>query len=153
ARAEGISEVVFIGSLVRPSISQYWPDLGTIRLLPRIIRLFRGGDDRLLSGVARIFEEHGFQLIGADKVAPEILMPRGTLGSRMPSERDRADIACGLALLRATGPFDIGQAVVVADNRILAMEAAEGTDEMLAHLGELRRNGRVRSSAGVGVLV
>jgi len=153
ARAEGCRDVVLIGGLVRPTITQLWPDLATIRLLPRLYRLFRGGDDHLLSGVARIFEEEGFRLIGADQVAPEILMPYGALGLRKPDEPARADIACGLALLNATGPFDIGQAVVVAENRILAIEAADGTDEMLAHLAELRRNGRIRSREGVGVLV
>jgi hypothetical protein len=153
ARAEGCRDVVLIGSLVRPRITQLWPDLATLRELPRLIRLFRGGDDHLLSGIARIFEEHGFRLIGADQVAPDILMPQGVLGSVKPRERDRTDIACGLALLQATGPFDVGQAVVVADNRILAIEAADGTDEMLAHLAELRRSGRIRTPEGAGVLV
>ncbi|HTS39405.1 MAG TPA: UDP-2,3-diacylglucosamine diphosphatase LpxI [Xanthobacteraceae bacterium] len=153
ARTEGCRDVVFIGSLIRPTIRQLWPDFTTLFLVPRLIRLLRGGDNRLLLGVTEIFEENGFRLIGADQVAPEIRMPRGALGRRAPIERDWADIKCGLALLHATGPFDVGQAVVVADNRILAMEAAEGTDEMLAHLAEMRRNGRVRSPVGVGVLV
>jgi hypothetical protein len=153
AREEGCRDVVLIGSVVRPRVTQLWPDLATLRVLPRLIGLFRGGDDHLLSGIANIFEEHGFRLIGADQVAPDILMPQGALGSIKPRERDRTDIACGLALLQATGPFDVGQAVVVADNRILAIEAADGTDEMLAHLAELRRSGRIRSPEGAGVLV
>jgi DUF1009 family protein len=153
ARAAGCRDVVFIGSVVRPRISQLWPDLGGLRVLPRLGRLFRGGDDHLLSGIADIFEEQGFRLIGPDQVAPDILMPEGPLGLVKLTERDRTDIACGLALLQATGPFDVGQAVVVADSRILAIEAADGTDEMLAHLGELRRSGRIRSPQGTGVLV
>jgi hypothetical protein len=54
-----------------------------------------------------------------------------------------------LALLRAIGPFDVGQAVVVADNHVLAVEAADGTDEMLDHIAGMRRKGRIRSSGGV----
>jgi hypothetical protein len=54
-----------------------------------------------------------------------------------------------LALLRAIGPFDVGQAVVVADNHVLAVEAADGTDEMLDHVAEMRRKGRIHSSGGV----
>jgi DUF1009 family protein len=80
-------------------------------------------------------------------------MPLGPLGSRLPSEQDRADIALGLALLNATSPFDIGQAVVVANNHVLAVEGPEGTDRTLARVVELRRNGRFRSSSGAGVLV
>lgn len=153
ARSEGCRDVVLIGGLVRPTITQLWPDFGTLRYLPRLFKLFRGGDDHLLSGIAQMFEQEGFRLIGADQVAPEILMPHGPLGLRTPQERDRADIAIGLALLKATGPFDVGQAVVVAEKRVLAIEAADGTDEMLAHLAELRRNGRIRSREGAGVLV
>jgi DUF1009 family protein len=121
--------------------------------MPRLIGLFKGGDDRLLSGVATIMAERGFKLIGAHELAPEIAMPLGALGRNEPNARDLTDIERGLALLRATGPFDVGQAVVVADGRVLAIEAAGGTDAMLAHLSELRDNGRIRSSAGVGVLI
>ena len=72
-------------------------------------------------------------------------MPEGALGHAQPSERDRADIALGLDYLRATGPFDVGQAVVVAGQHVLAVEAAEGTDQMLARVAEMRANGRVRA--------
>jgi DUF1009 family protein len=151
--AEGCRDVVLIGSVVRPTIGQLWPDFGTALLLPRLLGSFRGGDGQLLSGVARVFEEHGLRLFGAHEIAPEIVMPAGRIGTRQPNERDRADIAVGLALLEATGPFDVGQAVVVADKRVLAVEAAEGTDQMLGRLAHLRGVGSIRSPNGVGVLV
>jgi DUF1009 family protein len=56
-------------------------------------------------------------------------------------------------LLDATSPFDIGQAVVIADNHVLAVEGPEGTDQAIARVAELRGNGRIRSPAGTGVLV
>jgi DUF1009 family protein len=153
ARAEGCRDVVFIGSLVRPAIWQLRPDFKTLRLLPRILRIFRGGDDHLLSGIASIFEEHGFRLIGAHEIAPEILMPEGPLGREHPSSRDLADIRKGLELLNATSPFDIGQAVVVADERVIAIEAAEGTDRMLSRVAQLRRSGQLEGALDRGVLV
>jgi UDP-2,3-diacylglucosamine hydrolase len=149
AHREGCRDVVFIGSMVRPAIWQIRPDFKTLRLLPRIFGMFRGGDDHLLKGVAAVFEEHGFRLVGAHAVAPEILMPEGALGHKRPNDRDRADIAKGLALLNAASPFDVGQAVVVADARVLAIEAAEGTDRMLARIAELRQSGRIASGRGV----
>jgi len=153
ARAEGCREVVFIGSLVRPSIGQLRPDLTTLRLLPRIVALFRGGDDHLLTGIARIFEEQGFRLLGAHEVAPEILVPEGTLGRHRPLARDLADIEHGLKLIAAIGPFDVGQAVVIADGRVIAVEAAEGTDAMLARVADMRRAGRIVLPEHVGVLI
>jgi len=153
ARAENCHDVVFIGSLLRPSLAQLRPDWATLRLLPRITALFRGGDDHLLTGVAGIFEEHGFRLLGAHDVAPEILVPEGQLGRHPPTERDSKDIERGLALIRAIGPFDIGQAVVIADDRVLAVEAAEGTDGMLARIADLRGAGRIAGPGRIGVLV
>ena len=128
-------------------------DWTTFRVLPAVWRAFRGGDDHLLSGVARIFQGLGFRIVGAHEVAPEILMPRGNIGTVGPGPRDVADIARGLALLRAVGPFDVGQAVVVADNQVLAVEAVDGTDNMLERIAELRERGRVATAKGVGVLI
>ena len=153
ARREGCRDIVLVGSLVRPAVWRLRLDLATLRLLPRLLRIYRGGDDRLLSGIAKIFEEHGFRVIGAHDIAPDILMPEGALGRARPSERDRSDIAKGLALLAATSPFDVGQGVVVADGHVLMMEAVEGTDLMLARIVELRRHGRITAAPGRGVLV
>ncbi len=153
ARAEHCREALFIGTLLRPSLSQVRLDWQTLRLMPRIIRFFRGGDDRLLSGVASVLEEGGLHVIGLHEVAPEILVPEGVLGRYQPSVRDHADIARALKVIGALGPFDVGQAAVVADNNVLAVEAAEGTDNMLVRVAELRRGRRVTTPEGVGVLV
>jgi len=153
AHGEGCRDLVMIGTLVRPTVRQLRLDFETLRVMPRIIRAYRGGDDHLLSGVGRILEDYGFRLVGAHEVAPQILAPVGHVGRCAPTPRDAADIARALSLLAAIGPFDVGQAAVVADGHVLAVEAAEGTDHMLAHLVEMRRGGRVRSPAGIGVLV
>lgn len=149
ARQESCHDIVFIGTTIRPSLWQLRLDLATLLVLPRLARMFRGGDGHLLTGVVTLMEERGFRVLGAHEVAPDILMPEGPLGHCRAGDRDCADIAHGLALLRAIGPFDVGQAVVVADNHVLAVEAADGTDEMLDHVAEMRRKGRIHSSGGV----
>jgi len=153
AKAAGCRDVVWIGALVRPSLWSLRPDLLAIRSLPKIIRAYRGGDNHLLTGVSKLFEEQGFRLVGAHEVAPEILVPEGALGRVEASERDREDITFGFEYLRASGAFDIGQAVVVAGKRIVAVEAAEGTDQMVARVAELRASGRMGVPSGIGVLV
>ena len=149
ARAAGCRDMVLIGSLVRPSLWQLRFDWATLKLAPRALVAYRGGDDHLLSTASKLVEQFGFRLLGAHEVAPEILVPKGALGGVTPSERDCDDIAFGLAYLRAAGPFDIGQAVVVAGRHVLAVEAAEGTDGMLARVAELRASGRIRTPGGV----
>jgi DUF1009 family protein len=153
ARAAGCRDVVWIGALVRPSLWSLRPDFLAIKSLPKIIRAYRGGDNHLLTGVSKLFEEQGFRLVGAHEVAPEILVPEGALGQVDASEKDREDIAFGFAYLQASGAFDVGQAAVVAGKRVLAVEAAEGTDQMLARVAELRASGRIGVAPGAGVLV
>ena len=153
ARAENCREVLFIGAMLRPPITQVRLDWPTIRLMPHLVRCFRGGDDKLLSGVAAVAESGGLRVVGVKEVAPEVFVPEGVLGRYQPSERDKSDIARALAAIAALGPFDVGQAAIVANNNILAVEAAEGTDNMLARIAELRRLGRVTSAPGIGVLV
>lgn len=152
-RDEGCRDLVFIGGVVRPTLSQVRLDFLTLRLLPRVVGLFRRGDDGLLSGLGGMLEEHGFRILGAHEVANDLLMPLGAIGRRTPGDGEWMDIRRGLALLDATGPFDVGQAVVVSDNRVLAIEAAEGTDEMLTRLADLRERGQILARPGAGVLV
>jgi UDP-2,3-diacylglucosamine hydrolase len=153
AGAEGCREAVFIGAMLRPAVADLRLDWRTILMMPRIAGFFRGGDDRLLSGVARVLEENGVRVVGLDEVAPEVYVPEGVLGTLVPSERDREDIARALKVIAALGPFDIGQGAIVANNHVLAVEAAEGTDNMLGRIAELRTQGRVTTPRGVGVLV
>jgi UDP-2,3-diacylglucosamine hydrolase len=153
ARAAGCHDVVFIGSLVRPSLWQVHLDFKGLTILPRAFAAYRGGDNHLLTSMGKVLEEEGLHLLGAHEVAPDILMPEGALARAQVSERDRADIALGLDYLHTAGRFDIGQAVVVADRHVLAVEAAEGTDAMLTRVAEMRANGRVQTPRGTGILV
>ena len=76
-RSEGCRDLIFIGTLQRPALSEIRLDLGTIRRIGHIMSAFRGGDDHLLSGIGRILEQDGFRMVGIRDVAPDILMPEG----------------------------------------------------------------------------
>jgi UDP-2,3-diacylglucosamine hydrolase len=152
-RDEGCRDLIFIGSLVRPALSEVRLDVGTLRALPQIWASFRGGDDHLLSGIGRIFEGQGFRMVGVKDVAPDLLMPEGDVTRARPDERAQADIARGREVVRALSPFDIGQAVVVIDGHVVGVEDIEGTDGLLARIARLRGQGRIRSPGGRGVLV
>lgn len=143
-------EVVIVGGLRRPDLWRIGVDFGFVWHLPTILSLTRGGDDTILKRVVRFFESQGFIVRGAHEIAPELLAPRGPFGAHAPAEEHERDIARGLELLEALGPFDVGQGAVVARGHILAIEAAEGTDEMLKRCAGLRQwGGRCRA----GVLV
>lgn len=150
ARLERCRDLVLVGGLIRPSLRQLRLDFGTLCQLPLVIRSFNGGDDHLLSGVSRMFEGAGFRMLGAHEVAPEITAPLGPLGRSGAGGAFADDIARGFALLAAMSAFDVGQAAVVAGGRVLAIEAAEGTDAMLERVAAMRASGRIpRGAAGV----
>lgn len=153
ARKAGCRDLVLIGSLVRPHLWTTMPDLGGLRVLPDLVRLYRGGDDHLLRGIAGIFERHGFRLLGAQDVAPELLIPEGPLGSLRPSEADREDIALARDAIAALGPYDVGQGMVIGGRRIVAVEGAEGTDGMLDRCTAMRAAGRLKWPMCSGILV
>jgi hypothetical protein len=152
-RAEGCRDLVFIGTLVRPALSEIRLDWGTLRALGQVISAFRGGDDHLLSGIGRILEQDGFRMVGIKDVAPDLLVPEGCLTRAAPDATAAADIARGREALRALGPFDIGQAVVVIDAHVVGVEDIEGTDGLLARIARLRAEGRIRAKPARGVLV
>ncbi len=152
-RAENCRDLVFIGTLVRPALSEIRLDWVTLRMLGRVWAAFRGGDDHLLSGIGRILEQDGFRMVGIRDVAPDLLVPEGCLTRTMPDENAAADIVRGREVLRALSPFDIGQAAVVIDGHVVGVEDIEGTDGLLARVARLRKEGRIRAKASRGVLV
>ncbi len=152
-RAENCRDLVFIGTLVRPALSEIRLDWGTLRVIGRVWAAFRGGDDHLLSGIGRILEQDGFRMVGIKDVAPDLLMPEGCLTLKSPDENAVADIAKGRDVLRALSPFDIGQAAVVIDGHVVGVEDIEGTDGLLARVARLRAEGRIRAKTARGVLV
>jgi UDP-2,3-diacylglucosamine hydrolase len=152
-RAENCRDLVFIGTLVRPALSEIRLDWGTLRVIGRVWAAFRGGDDHLLSGIGSILEQDGFRMVGIKDVAPDLLMPEGCLTRKAPDENAAADIARGRDVLRALSPFDIGQATVVMDGHVVGVEDIEGTDGLLARVARLRAEGRIRARTAQGVLV
>jgi DUF1009 family protein len=152
-RAENCRDLVFIGTLVRPALAELRLDWGTLRVIGRLLTAFRGGDDHLLSGIGRILEQDGFRMVGIKDVAPDLLMPEGCLTRAAPDPNAAADIVKGRDVLGALSRFDIGQAAVVIDGHVVAVEDIEGTDGLLARVARLRGEGRIRARRGRGVLV
>jgi len=111
------------------------PDAAALKVIARVVT--SRGDDKLLRVIASYFEEAGIEIVGATELAPGLLAGEGVWGRHRPSKGQRQDIEVGARLLEAMGPLDIGQAVVVKDQVVLAVEAAEGTDACVERGGAL----------------
>ena len=153
-RAENCRDLVFIGALVRPALSEIRLDWKTIRAMPSVLKAFRGGDDHLLSSVGRILEKDGFRMVGIKDVAPDLLMPAGLpharcSGRTMPMPISPGGGRCCARSVRSTS----GRPPLSIDGHVLGVEDIEGTDGLLARVARLRAEGRIRAKAGRGVLV
>lgn len=140
-RAHACRDIVLIGPVRRPSLMDLRPDAEGTRILARIGRAAFGGDDGLLAAIHRVLGEEGFRVVGAHEILTEAVAPLGQLGHVAPDARAMSDIARGRAVARALGAVDVGQACVVQQGIVLAVEAAEGTDAMLRRAASLRRPG------------
>jgi UDP-2,3-diacylglucosamine hydrolase len=136
----GVDELVFAGSLKRPTVTSLRPDWRAAKFFARIG--YRAlGDDGLLSAVIAELEGEGFKVVGADTLLRDDLAPHGLFGLVAPDAQAEADITHGLTIARALGALDIGQAVVVQQGLVLGVEAIEGTDALLMRCRDLRREG------------
>lgn len=141
-REHGCQDLVLVGPVRRPSLLDLRPDAEGARILARIGRAAFAGDDGLLAAVVRVFAEEGFRVVGAHEILNEALGPMGLLSRAGPDAVSMADIRRGIAVARALGAIDVGQGCVVQQGMVLAVEAAEGTDAMLARCASLARPGR-----------
>jgi DUF1009 family protein len=140
-RGHGCRDLVLVGPVRRPSLLDLRPDAEGARILARIGRAAFSGDDGLLAAVVRVFAEEGFRVLGAHEILTEAVAPPGLLGRIVPDAQAHADIARGVAVIHAMGAADVGQACVVQAGCVLAVEAIEGTDQMIARAGTLKRPG------------
>jgi DUF1009 family protein len=150
---EKVGDLVIAGSVNRPDYRSIRVDLGAVLSLPKILSLMVGGDDTVLRGVVRFFEDRGYSVVGAHEIAPELVGGAGVLGRIAPDERARLDVRRGFEAAEMLGRLDIGQSVVAIGGRVVAVEGIEGTDELLARVADLRKRGRIKAAAREGVLV
>ena len=140
-RREGCSDLVLVGPVRRPSLPDLRPDAEGARILARIgFAAFRG-DDGLLAAIVRVLGEEGFRVLGAHEVLTEAVGPSGVLGRVSPDAAAMGDIARAVGVVQALGRVDVGQGCVVQNGLVLAVEAIEGTDAMLARAGPLAMPG------------
>lgn len=138
-RDAGTQDLVIAGRVKRPDLLSLKPDFGFFRAIAEITGILAtGGDDDVLRAVVRFFETKGLRVIGVAEAAPELVIGPGALGGAAVTEGIGGDIRIGFDVVRALGAHDIGQAVVVTEGRVEAIEAAEGTDGMLTRLARQR---------------
>ena len=151
-KRETCEAVCFAGMVDRPDFGKLKPDLRGLAALPGAIAAARKGDEGLLRFLLGEFEREGFAIEGAHEVVGGLTIGEGPLGAVSPTDAHEADIARALEVARAIGKLDVGQGAVVARGLVLAVEAQEGTDAMLARVARLPQALRGGTPELIGVL-
>ncbi len=150
---EGCDAIVMVGRVARPNFANLKVDMLGAKLLPKVVLAARNGDDALLRVLVDQFEAFGFTVLGADDVVESLLIGGECLTKSQPNDAQQADIEKAFNAAKELGRLDIGQAAVVCRGVVLAVEAAEGTDQMLRRCAALPENVRGTVGARDGVLV
>lgn len=152
-KAADADRVLLAGRVDRPKFSDLKLDAKGVMVMPKVLAAARQGDDALLRLLVGLFEAEGFRALGVAEAAPGLVAEAGSLGRFKPNDDHKADIVRAFEIVRALGALDVGQAAVVCEGLALAVEAAEGTDQMIARVGQLRESLRGTPDKKRGVLV
>jgi DUF1009 family protein len=132
---EGVTQAVMAGQVKHNKIfSAIRPDWKLAKLL---FSLPRKNTDALIGAVARVLEDEGIQLVDSTLFLKPLLPEAGVLTARAPNEHEAEDIAYGRGLAQQIAGMDIGQTVVISDRACVAVEAMEGTDEVIARAARM----------------
>jgi len=147
-KREGATSAVMAGRVhhrhaIKPlKIVRHLPDWSTLVFWYRRLH----GDlraDAILTAFADALGDQGIEVESSVERVPHLTIEPGCLTRRQPTQRERRDIKLGWHVAKAMGGLDVGQAVIVKEGVVVAVEAVEGTDETIQRGGELGHGGVV----------
>ena len=148
-KLKNISEIIFLGKISRPNLKNFKLDGKIDKYLPILYNSYKKGDDFLLKSILNIFEKYGYTIKSPLDLNDSYLLNKKDFKFD-PDFTTRMDIKKGRDILKALSKFDNAQSIVIIDGYIHAIEAAEGTDQMLKRVIDIRkRNETINENKGV----
>ena len=141
-----VKKVIFAGYVKRPNLSSMKFDLKAISYLPKLINAFKKGDGNILNFATHILKKNKIKVVGSHIYCKHLLINKTITKSR-PSAEDIKDFSKGKKILNTLSKFDIAQGILLDNGYVMAIEAAEGTDEMLKRVAKIRF--KIKSNSGV----
>ena len=137
-KGEGVTHAIMAGQVKHHQIFRLnaLPDFRMVRMLAR---LTARNTDSLIAAVADELAREGITLVDSTLFVETLLVPEGILTRRAPTKEERADLDYGLEIARDIARLDLGQTIAVKDRAVVAIEAMEGTDAVIARAGEVTR--------------
>ncbi len=138
-KENNVKEIIFLGKLKRPNLAEFKTDGVIDKYIPTLIESYKKGDGAVLNNVIQIFKEHNFRAVSPFKYCDEFSLRNISINGEYEKD-DIVDIQKSNNLLNELSKFDNAQSVVCVNGYIIAIEAAEGTDDLLNRVFRLRKN-------------
>ena len=132
----GVTHAVMAGQVKHTKIfaGGIIPDL---KFMSVLARLPARNTDGLIGAVASVLKNEGIELIDSTSLLTPMLAAPGVMTRRAPTDDERQDFEFGYGVADAIAGLDVGQTVAVKQRAVVAVEAMEGTDQVIARAGEL----------------
>ena len=146
-RKHGVTRTVIVGQVAKSRLFTPWR---IVRYLPdwRTFRIYywrlRGKDkltDSVLGAVADELASGGIVLEDSMMYCKEHLATAGVMTETRLRPSVEGDIKFGWQIVKKLGELDIGQAIVVKEKEVIAVEAIEGTAKMIERAGRFCKSG------------
>lgn len=137
-RKNNIKELVFAGGVTKPNFSSLKVDKKGAVLLAKIVASKILGDDAVLRAVIKFLEKEGLEIVPLHQLFNGLVLKKGCVSKIQPTKDEMENVEIAIKAIRTMSTFDIGQSVVVAQKQIVAVEALEGTDNMIERCKSLK---------------
>ena len=135
-----INKIILAGNIPRPSLKDINFDFETINFAKKLF-LSKKGDNELLIAITKLFQDRGFEYLNWKEYCPELFSSKNNLTNREPSKEANLNLSKALNIFKNYGNLDIGQSLIVQNEIVLGLEAAEGTDKLIIRCADLKTNG------------
>ncbi len=145
-RKNNINKMILLGKIdKRAFLERKGFDFKALQLLSKIKN---GNDMSIFNIIEKELKKIGVEIQPQDKYLKDFIVKRGVMTKRKPSKKEIMDAEFGIKYAKRLASMDIGQAVVVKDKVITAVEAVEGTSETIKRGAVLGKAGTVVCKAG-----
>ena len=130
-------KIIFAGRVKVPNFIKTKFDFKALYYLPKIIKGAKKGDASIIKTIIKIFKKEGFRVISSTFFNPELVLKRGIYTKIKPNSLNKKDMSKGKSIIFDLNKTKIGQAIIIINGRVLAIEGPNGTDAMLNRVNVL----------------
>ncbi len=138
--SEGVKKIVMAGQVSPARL--FSREVRNSEIIQQILSKIKNKKaDSIFGAIAERLEERGLNLMDSHTFVEDLMAKKGALTQTKPDPLTQEDINFGFELAKCVAALDIGQSVAVKDKAIVAVEALEGTDNLIRRAGKIYHGG------------